>query len=725
MRSHTTASPIATVTWPRMTTVADLIRIAILFLFIGLWYAGPVFQKHFFDGIPTSAVGSAVGHMTPGDEYEAYYRHTLPFYNFERGKPLLYSGYQYALTQDQHFVDGMIYLPFALLTSLMALAIGPIVAFNLMAILSFSLCGMTSYLLGREVTGSRLAGLIAATVIACLPFRVGFLFGEMFYATDMALLPLALFLFIRLLRTSDWKYAASFSTVVLLLATANFALLYWTILLFGPFFVIGTVHIAHHARGNLRKLCTLAVAAALPLLLTALYVLHVKGVLHASGLSSGQNLEEVRFYSPSFNDLLTRWDGIEKTVYTGLTGFLALFGIGCVVKMRKQYADPVRYGVAIYTAATFVITYALAFGLSFDTATGIPLYRALFKFVPFANDSRTPGRLMPIVGVCAAILASIFVCVLLSKIRNARARLLLTLMLAFLILIDFKFSAVSMTTLETHNQAYAAIRDTSDSALGIPFRPEADHYLGTTYQYFALTNNIRMVNGHSSAYPSNWREFYAKAQSLNYGEATRSVLENLRERGVRYLLAHNTLYEPNVSIFTIAVLDDNPALRRLREDSGIILYEIVNPGLAPTHFDEKSYIHAIQRNTSLALTPASPKSNGGVEQLSGWYSREVYANQVPFRWMAGTSSLLSVTPKSQAQSSTLTFSYKCPSEELKVSGLGISAATEPANKNGWHKTVVSIPSNVMSIVTLSTPAIYTVPGDERKFGCMISDFDVQ
>lgn len=722
MKPHSTTSAAAGVTWSRMTTAADMFWIALLFMAIGLWYAGPIFLQHFFDGIPAGVGGNIVGHMAPGDQYEAYYRHTLPFYNFERGKPLLYSGYQYALSQRQVFVDGMIYLPFATLVSLLALAIGPIAAFNAMAILSFALCGMFGYLLGREVSGSRLAGLIAAAIISLLPFRVGFLFGEMFYATDMALLPLALFLFIRLLRAGSWWYAGSFASVILLLATANFAMLYWTLLLFGPSFLVGTLYVVRLTWPDWRKLCGMAAAAALPLLLTALYVFHVKGVLHASGLASGQKWDQLRLYSPEFANLFTRWNGIEKTVYSGLAGLFAAGGIIHIAWMRKHRSDAVIYYAAIYAAGLFVVSYALAFGLSFDSATGIPLYEALFKYVPFANASRTPGRLMPIVGVCAAVLSALFASAMFARIRGKRGRLLLAVLLTLLIAVDYKFSAVSMTTLETDNQSYAAIKGASESALGIPFRREADNYAGTTFQYFALTNDLRMINGHSSTFPSDWAEFYSGARPLNYGEASSSFLADLRRRGVRYLLAHNTAYEPKVSISVIAMLNANPALRRLREDSGVVLYEIVDPALAPEHFDSQNYVDAIRHNASLTSGGSEAVPPPGVEEMFGWYSREAYAGKTPFRWMAGTTSLILATPGSSDHPNRVIFSYRCPYGELSITGIEIQAATQGASEDGWHKIAVTIPRDVTSVITLTAPLLYTVPTDERKFGCMVSDF---
>jgi hypothetical protein len=49
---------------------------------------------------------------------------------------------------------------------------GPLLAYNVVALLSFFLSGLTSYLWVRRLTGDRLASLLAGTLFAFLPFRI-------------------------------------------------------------------------------------------------------------------------------------------------------------------------------------------------------------------------------------------------------------------------------------------------------------------------------------------------------------------------------------------------------------------------------------------------------------------------------------------------------------------------------------------------------------------------
>ena len=225
----TSAATQATGRWNRGWL--DALLVAIVFALIGLWYAGSDFAAGFATALPSFPAGGGTAFMSAGDHFEQFYRHTLPYHNGMRGLPLYYSGYEYALGQTSPFYEGWIFLPFSLLTSALAIFIGPIAAYNLVAVLSFSLCGMFGYLLGREVgNGHRLAGYGAAALIALLPFRVSFLFGEMVYATDTALLPLALFAFVRFVNVQTWRWSGLFFLSAFLLSAANFALFYWFIL---------------------------------------------------------------------------------------------------------------------------------------------------------------------------------------------------------------------------------------------------------------------------------------------------------------------------------------------------------------------------------------------------------------------------------------------------------------------------------------------------------------
>jgi hypothetical protein len=289
---------------------------------------------------------------------------------------------------------------------------------------------------------------------------------------------------------------------------------------------------------------------------------------------------------------------------------------------------------------------------------------------------------------------------LLPLIAWRAARTAMGLLVFAAIVADFHFSSASMTRLAPTNAAYEALRGKTMSAIGIPFMAEADHYMNATYQYFALTHDVRMANGHSSLYPPEWDVFYEEVHDLNSGMAIRDTLRSLERRGIGFIIAHATPYAPNVTGAAVQALDRNPALQRIAADEGIVAYKIVDSNLAP-------------------------KDYSGVRELAGWYRREVYPGQRPFRWMAGTTALLRVKGDPPDSDEDVSFEYKCPFGRLEVRGEGIVSKDMPSDRPEWRRVVLDVPNDSRaSTVSVVAAAPYTVAGDSRVFGCMVGDFDV-
>lgn len=707
---------------PNARSALELVAIALLFAIIGIWYAGPSFLNHIASAIPSSPMGGGTGEMTPGDQFEQYYRHMLPYFNLMRGNWLYYSGYEYNLGSGEPFSEGLIFFPFSLIASALAFLTGPVTAYNAMAILSFCFAGVAGYLLGKRVTnGSVMGGLIAASICALLPFRVSFLFGEMVYGTDFCLIPLSLYFFLVFLQERRWEPAAAFGTSVLFLATANFTILYWYAVFFLPFFVFGSVAAARHEWTNKPGLAKIIIAAGVPLTLALVYVLYVKGMLDRSGLAQGQDLSEVRFYSPTVDNLFSRWSGNEKTIYLGFSAILAILGTGVLFIRNRVGMTAYSRALAIYCAVAFPLSYLVSMGLSIDDLTGVPLYRFVFEYLPGANGSRTPGRVIPITAVCAAVLAPIAGAYVMQLFKRKEVRALICAILVGLIAFDFHFSRANMALLDRTNNAYSAIAGNAAIAVGIPFQREADHYLNATYQFFAITHNVRMVNGHSSMFPAEWASLYPKISGLNSGVATRAILDELTSRGVRYILAHNTAFEPRVGALAIEALDQNPGLKRLESDDGVVVYQISDVRLAPREVGIE-YFAGIARGMSESDT-FNEIGGSTVSEVAGWYSREAYPGQMPFRWMEGTSSVLLVHAGRQEKAADVVFDYKCPTGSLTVLGQDVTYTETPSRTNpGWTTVTIDVRNGVDSVVAFSTPSIYTVPSDSRRFGCMIGDF---
>lgn len=710
-------------TKPGRSMLLEILAVAALFAAIGIWYAGPSFVQNFASSIPSNPAGGGMGMMTPGDQFEQYYRHMLPYYNALRGNPLYYSGYEYNLGGDSSFTEGLIFFPFSLIASILALVVGPVVAYNILGILSFSFCAVAGYLLGKRVSSGAVAGgLVAAAVCALLPFRVSFLFGEMLYGTDFVLLPLSLYFFLAFLEERTWKFAAAFGASILFLATANFALLYWYGILFLPLFILGAGMVLRIEWANRTTLLRIGLAAFVPLVLACAYVLYVKGLIDHSGLARGQELSEIRFHSPSLENVTARWSGNERSIYLGVSAILALMGAALFFSRQVALKRQAKL-LVIFATIILPLSYALSMGLTFDDLTGIPLYAFVFEHLPGANGSRTPGRIIPIAAVCASVLAAIAAARMGDALKGGYSRAVLGLSLVGFVAVDFHFSSATMSKLTLTNEAYATLSGKSGIAIGIPFRPEADHYLNATYQFFAITNDVAMVNGHSSMYPIEWDVLYPRIALLNSGVATRSVLGELQSRGVRFIVAHNTAYDPKVGRLAITALDHNDALRRLASDAGIVAYEILDRRLAPTTIglDYFSRIAGALGDGRLAGEVAPL-----VTELTGWYSREAYPGQKPFRWMAGTSSVLLVNPATEVSTVDLVFQYKCPNGSLSVMGAGLHYTESPAEDSpGWTTVTVDVPNSAASAVELSAPSVYVVPGDSREFGCMIGDFTSQ
>src|SRR5258707_966352 len=91
------------------------------------------------------------------------------------------------LTNPLHFANANAFYPYAnslafsetligqaiLVAPVIWLTDNPVLAYNLLLLGSFVLCGWGMYLLAKELSGSRIAGLVAGVIFAFFPHRFG------------------------------------------------------------------------------------------------------------------------------------------------------------------------------------------------------------------------------------------------------------------------------------------------------------------------------------------------------------------------------------------------------------------------------------------------------------------------------------------------------------------------------------------------------------------------
>ena len=710
----------------RLPGVQTLARaLPIVLLLIALAYGGLDFVRHFATAIPQDAGGGKVVGMVPGDHFEQFYRYSLVKYNLSRGNWPYFSGYQYAVASgEKPFMEDWSFFPFSALSAALALVIGDIAAYNTIAVLSYLLAGLGAFWLVREITGSTGAGFLAGVIYAALPFRTGFLYGEMVFGLDMGLLPFIVLFLERACRTRQVRDAGFFGLSVLLLATANFVLLYWFVVMSSPYLAFRAFWLLRRPeRGALRAV---AIGAAPLLVLAAAYLLFVWTLLAASGLGTGQAMQELRVYSPDIFYYFTRPSG--KQLLSGLNeqmlylGFaLAALIVWLAARGLVAFAAGSRERAFTWVAlACFVIPYVMTLGINLDKHVGIGIYETMFKHLPGASGDRTPGRLMGVAGFWFTVLVGIaWAQWVASREWLARNESVAVALAALVVALDYWYTKPTMVQLDLDNRAYEAAATARGRVLGLPFQSEPHHYYNSSFLPYALKYDLRMFNGHSSMYPREYRAHARRLQPLNAGELSEENWIWLRNSGFKYIVVHNTAYEPKVGDIALARLKVSPLLKLVAEDSGITAFEISEApvkALAPADREQ-------EMARLLQAIPPADRATTPLTYLTNWHALEKYPGQEPFRWMQGPSSVILWRVPAEGPT-TIRLRYKCPLGDLEVrasGGGGVQVSKGTPDAKGWRPLQLTADRGAKALaLNLSTEKEYRVPTDSRVFGCMIS-----
>lgn len=146
-------------------------------LLLGALYTLPL-VGHFDDALPFAAVppeGRETAWRVQGDHLQFYYYLWLVRDRLLAGASFLRDPYQFAVDGPRSNLPNT-FLPVALLYVPLS-ALGPLVGYNLLVLLSFPLAGLSAALLVHRYGVGRWAAVVAAAVFACTPYRVGALLG--------------------------------------------------------------------------------------------------------------------------------------------------------------------------------------------------------------------------------------------------------------------------------------------------------------------------------------------------------------------------------------------------------------------------------------------------------------------------------------------------------------------------------------------------------------------
>jgi hypothetical protein len=459
---------------------------------------------------------SGHGHVLPGDYLQANYHLWLVGHQLENGRAPWIDPYSFQPESSPRLNFGG--WPFGLPYWPVEAAFGPVIAWNLLILLSYVAAGLFTLAWLRELGLGRGAALVGGLAFALGPYRVAQSTGH-FRGPISILLPLALFAFERSRRGSRWWLVLSaaalgsipFSDIHLALAAI-------------PFFLLYVILRSFRRREQLVGGVAAGVAGVGASLLVA--ALTIPGSI----TGGGRSLQEVALYSAEGLDLVTRHvrTGLESFVFVGwLTPLLALAGLGVLIWTR-------RYALAVVLGLGALVPVLLALG------TNLPLYSSLWRHFPPLRFPRVPERLMPVAVLCIAALVAFAV----SKVPS---RVIVPTLVIVALFFDLHVRLYQGLFPDGANEAYAALRGTRPGRLVelpvfLPGRSE-----GSVYLYYNMQASRERPGGYSTVAPKSADDAARRLRPLNCGDWSLHP-RALDRLGVRYVAVHRGLFEGDVPL---------------------------------------------------------------------------------------------------------------------------------------------------------------------------------
>jgi hypothetical protein len=405
----------------------------------------------------------------------------------------------------------------------------PVLTHNVALVLLVALSGYTSYRLGAQATGSRLAGLVAGSFFAFTPYRLGHLshlalqtsgFIPAVFLSVSRYCESRRALWLGALALSLWWVTASCGYYGVFTGIALGVVIPWELLrnsgsrllrdsiLMGGTLALTALCLWPLARPYLRIQREFGFSRPVARLVPASAHLHSYARSNASWHQSlglpGANAEQALF------------PGVALT----LLAFAGLFALD-----RRT--------------ALYAVLGSLAFWASLGPAAG--LYRLLHGLIPGVSGLRVPARFSILVFLALSILAGAAVAAL-AKRTGARGRALLVL-LAVLPLAETwttRKGFVAAPVDAPASEPFLASATPLDAAVAhLPMPHERENISGNAVYMLWSTLHFRpMVNGYSTFTPPS---FYEAARALEpFPDDASFAL--LRNRGVEYVVLHKDRY---------------------------------------------------------------------------------------------------------------------------------------------------------------------------------------
>ncbi len=459
-----------------------------------------------------------------------------------------------------------------------------VLAYNVAVMLSFVLSGLGMYLLARDLTGDRWAGLVAGTIYLAVPYH--FLHLLHVQLLTFQWFPFVFWCLLRYFR--DGKRRFIVGTVVFSLLQA-LSCNYYAVYLAFAIVVLGLVVLVV-ARNLLtrRRVVELSLGAlamfviALPFLLPYErnrdrgFYRRYEDVVQFSAVPSDY-LRPSAFNDAPHTAWLLRQQRSEKALFPGFLA-LALAGLGVY---HGRGGDSARRMMWIFFSVMSVLAVVLSLGPETPSGTALP-YRFFYRHVPGFDGMRVPARISVLALVSGAALAGIGASWVLSLAR--RRETIAALGLVALLLFEYQTGSLARALPDA--PAIPAIYSELEKApspgavLELPIHEGEAIAEESLPMYYSTVHWKPLVNGYSGWWPNDYWELVGR---LRHFPTSRSLRFLLERAPVRYVVVHyDRIPEPRRRQLEAAMhryRERMPVRFRIGND---VVYEIVTGNDTPS-----------------------------------------------------------------------------------------------------------------------------------------------
>ncbi len=420
-----------------------------------------------------------------------------------------------------------------IVTPLLWIGVPVVVAYNLLVLGSFVLCGTAMFLLVRELTGRADAGILGGIIFAFAPYRFDHYFHlELLWAPWM---PLALWKLHQVLRSGRVRDGLWTGVFV---AAQGLSCIYYTVffatvlVLIVPVLVVGRL-----SQLKRRAVLGLVLGAVLAAIVLLPYVLPYQAARAETG---DRKPGEAVLYAAGPKHYLAVVP--ENRLYGHLTG-----GIG---RHEKRLFPGI---VAIFLAAFALwppfdrtrLAYAVALIVALDISFGFRglLFGWLREHVMLYRGLRVPARLGQLVLMSIGVLAGFGVARLAAwwQARSRRRVGLVVASLAGLAVCEYLMLPLPLVAVETRpSPAYDWLRQQPPGPVAEMPMPVGRllPFHDAEYDYFSTFHWHPIANGYSGMYPDSYNRLLTRMDGFPSDEA----LSDLRNWGITYLVVHERFY---------------------------------------------------------------------------------------------------------------------------------------------------------------------------------------